>query len=71
MVVTDDKGNVPVGHDSVVDASICMELLVLKLKYGPSFGHDQTKSQNVLQVCRVQAGRPGNSNRSLHKRTEF
>jgi DNA polymerase III epsilon subunit-like protein len=56
VVVTDDKGNVPVGHDSVVDASICMELLVLKLKYGPSFGHDQTKSQNVLQVIAEMRG---------------
>lgn len=48
--VRDADGNVPAGHDSRIDASVCLELLALKLRHGPTFGMEQSKSQNVLQV---------------------
>jgi len=40
----------PAGPGRWIDASVCLELLALKLRHGPTFGMEQSKSQNVLQV---------------------
>ena len=47
-----DDQAVVLGHSPIEDAHTCIELLKLKMRYGPDFGVDKSFRQNVLEVIR-------------------
>uniref|UniRef100_A0A7S4CXC7 Uncharacterized protein n=1 Tax=Eutreptiella gymnastica TaxID=73025 RepID=A0A7S4CXC7_9EUGL len=47
----DDQGDV-LGHSLIQYAQTCIELLKLKMRYGPDFGVHESFRQNVLEVIR-------------------